>query len=244
MRFLTKHLVAVCSVLLWLSLSAVFVDQASGQTDESAMSRFIELIDQHNKIVKQSPQDRDVIAESLDEVSEEVFELVDEVFEPDQAIFMLNWIVNHNPSSDNAKKCRQLVIDQYIDVDSAASLLMLGVTIKELHNGSNLLSVEQMQAMQASSSRKVKAAGSLLLAASQQDEDQREQMLLKVVEEYGQVTLGYSNVSDLADKPLAELLIRVGKKAPEIIGKDTDNVEFKLSDYRGKIVMLDFWGDW
>ncbi|MFM7298716.1 MAG: peroxiredoxin family protein, partial [Planctomycetota bacterium] len=25
---------------------------------------------------------------------------------------------------------------------------------------------------------------------------------------------------------------------------DTDGVKFKLSDYRGKVVMLDFWGFW
>lgn len=36
----------------------------------------------------------------------------------------------------------------------------------------------------------------------------------------------------------------IGKVAPDIVGKDTDGVEFKLSDYRGKVVMLDFWGDW
>ena len=36
----------------------------------------------------------------------------------------------------------------------------------------------------------------------------------------------------------------VGKEAPEIEGLDTDGVSFKLSDYRGKVVMLDFWGNW
>lgn len=36
----------------------------------------------------------------------------------------------------------------------------------------------------------------------------------------------------------------IGKTAPEILGEDTDGVAFKLSDYRGKVVMLDFWGDW
>ena len=36
----------------------------------------------------------------------------------------------------------------------------------------------------------------------------------------------------------------VGKMAPEIVGKDLDGEMFKLSDYRGKVVMLDFWGDW
>ena len=36
----------------------------------------------------------------------------------------------------------------------------------------------------------------------------------------------------------------VGNMAPEIRGQDVDGVAFKLSDYRGKVVLLDFWGDW
>ena len=35
-----------------------------------------------------------------------------------------------------------------------------------------------------------------------------------------------------------------GSLAPEIKGNDLDGAPFKLSDYRGKVVMLDFWGDW
>ena len=38
--------------------------------------------------------------------------------------------------------------------------------------------------------------------------------------------------------------VGVGQMAPEITGKDLDDTAFKLSDYRGKVVMLDFWGDW
>ncbi len=36
----------------------------------------------------------------------------------------------------------------------------------------------------------------------------------------------------------------MGKVAPDIVGVDLDSTAFKLSDYKGKIVMLDFWGDW
>jgi hypothetical protein len=35
-----------------------------------------------------------------------------------------------------------------------------------------------------------------------------------------------------------------GLPAPEIEGEDLDGVRFKLSEYRGKVVLLDFWGDW
>jgi hypothetical protein len=36
----------------------------------------------------------------------------------------------------------------------------------------------------------------------------------------------------------------IGKTAPEIEGEDLFGKHFKLSDYRGKVVVIDFWGDW
>lgn len=36
----------------------------------------------------------------------------------------------------------------------------------------------------------------------------------------------------------------VGKTAPEIEGVDTNGVPLKLSDFRGKVVLLSFWGTW
>ena len=38
--------------------------------------------------------------------------------------------------------------------------------------------------------------------------------------------------------------VAVGQQALEIEGEDIDGKPFKLSDYRGKVVMLDFWGNW
>jgi hypothetical protein len=35
-----------------------------------------------------------------------------------------------------------------------------------------------------------------------------------------------------------------GRAAPDIEGEDTDGKAFKLSDYKGKVVLLDFWGHW
>ena len=36
----------------------------------------------------------------------------------------------------------------------------------------------------------------------------------------------------------------IGSQALEIEGKDLDGEAFRLSDYKGKVVFLDFWGDW
>jgi hypothetical protein len=35
--------------------------------------------------------------------------------------------------------------------------------------------------------------------------------------------------------------VAIGKHAPEIEGADSNGRSFKLSDYRGKVVLLDFW---
>jgi hypothetical protein len=54
-----------------------------------------------------------------------------------------------------------------------------------------------------------------------------------------------STLGEEAKRELFELRhLRIGKAAPAIEGEDLDGVKFALSDYRGKVVVLDFWGDW
>lgn len=52
-------------------------------------------------------------------------------------------------------------------------------------------------------------------------------------------------LGDEAKQELFELRhLRIGKVAPDIGDEDLDGVKFKLSDYLGKIVVINFWGDW
>ena len=52
-------------------------------------------------------------------------------------------------------------------------------------------------------------------------------------------------IADKTAGPLFELRnLAVGKTAPDIVGDDLDGKSFKLSDFRGKVVVLDFWGNW
>jgi thiol-disulfide isomerase/thioredoxin len=37
---------------------------------------------------------------------------------------------------------------------------------------------------------------------------------------------------------------RVGDHALDIVGDDTSGKPMALSEFRGKVVLLDFWGDW
>jgi peroxiredoxin len=48
----------------------------------------------------------------------------------------------------------------------------------------------------------------------------------------------------LGSDPRPQAGITVGKLAAEIDGEDIDGKRFKLSNYRGKVVLLVFWGNW
>jgi len=50
---------------------------------------------------------------------------------------------------------------------------------------------------------------------------------------------------DLVQREIFELdHTSIGKVAPEITGEDIGGKPMKLSDFRGKVVLLDFWGHW
>lgn len=72
-----------------------------------------------------------------------------------------------------------------------------------------------------------------------------EKMYDTVSQEYGDVPFGRKTIGELAEGELfAFKHLSMGKVAPDIDGVDLDGKAFKLSEYRGKVVMLDFWGDW
>jgi hypothetical protein len=70
-----------------------------------------------------------------------------------------------------------------------------------------------------------------------------EKLLRRAADEFGDVKLaGGSTVGDKAQLELDDILhLAVGKIPPDIEGQDQDGNKFKLSDYRGKVVLLDFW---
>jgi AhpC/TSA family len=72
-----------------------------------------------------------------------------------------------------------------------------------------------------------------------------ENFFVLVTEKYKDAKHGSSTLGKAAEPELYELRhLWIGKPAPEIKGTDVDGKKFKLSDYIGKVVVLDFWGNW
>jgi peroxiredoxin len=62
---------------------------------------------------------------------------------------------------------------------------------------------------------------------------------------YGRLPYRGATFADAADESLYYFQnLAVGCEAPPTVGEDADGAVFRLSDYRGKVVMLRFWGNW
>ncbi len=76
-------------------------------------------------------------------------------------------------------------------------------------------------------------------------EKEAAEILDRVVKDFADVKGGRSTLGEVAQGDLHEIRdLVVGKVAPDIEAEDLNGTKFKLSGYRGKVILLDFWGNW
>ena len=74
---------------------------------------------------------------------------------------------------------------------------------------------------------------------------ERERVYEQLLKSFPEEKIQDTTIEEIASQRLFYLRnLAVGKVAPEIRGEDIGGKELKLSDHRGKIVMLTFWGHW
>jgi len=172
-----------------------------------------------------------------------------------QALDALTWILTNASKAPEADKAADLVVSGHLDNPRLAALA------PSLVRGATPAAVKVLRAVLDKNSDK-EVQGQVCLALAQCLKAQTESGTLKAAEvatvskeaegfyeravkEYAAVKAGRENVGTTATKELAELRkFGIGKTAPEIAAEDIDGKPFKLSDYKGKVVLLDFWGHW
>jgi hypothetical protein len=71
-----------------------------------------------------------------------------------------------------------------------------------------------------------------------------ETLFERAIEEYGDVKFRASTVGQTAKSELYDFRnLAIGKVVPDMQGPDQDGRLFKLSEFRGKVVLLYFWSE-
>lgn len=178
----------------------------------------------------------------VQETSQALLELVRSEPQAEVARDVYLWVLRNGGTSETGASSASLLVEHFSE--SPELIAVLGQI------ASQLPLLEQLQ--KKTKNPDIKGIASFLLARqlanrnNPADEDRTVALLKEVISKHAEVI-------DATRKPLgpqAERLLfvtqhlSIGKVAPDINGVDLDGVSFKLSDYRGRVVVLDFWGDW
>ena len=129
----------------------------------------------------------------------------------------------------------------------AKAVLVLGFYDEEMAPGASFF-FRQIKAK--SNSKVLRACATFALASTaeaQKKEADAESLYKEVIKLYPDMKMPISDntFAAVAEENLFVMKnLSAGKKAPELAGPTIDGTKIKLSDYRGKVVLLSFFGDW
>lgn len=168
-----------------------------------------------------------------------------------QAARGLLWVAVRGP--ENMKKdAADHLLEGYAD---SKEMIYYAYYLSESYKGGD---VQLRKIIEKTTSKQVKRSAQMYLAAWMETEADmtKDEAKAKAIREEALAILREQVKLEKEDQSTPELLaeleeklfqlerLSVGAEAPDIVGTDQDGKEFKLSDYRGKVILLDFWGYW
>lgn len=162
------------------------------------------------------------------------------------AIKALEWIFSATEKPETKKRALAVFKRDFVESDAIDKVCLQFMYAAEQEVGDFLKLL-----FEKSPHRNVK--GSACFAYAGWLQRHREVSAEDVLPYYEKVIASYSdlrhrfrgNLGNAAQACLYELKnLQVGMRVPDIEGQDLDGVPFRLSDYRGKVIFLDYWAHW
>ncbi len=155
----------------------------------------------------------------------------------------LVWVIANDADGKHGDKAIPAIVGRFLDDPKMTRVC------QQLSRSTSPAAKKLLQAVMESS-KNVDAQGhatyalaKAMVGRSGERNEKAEALLARVIEDFAKVNNG--TLAKTAERDLFELQhLSIGCEAPEITSEDIDGVEFSLADYRGKIVVLDFWGNW
>jgi len=170
------------------------------------------------------------------------------------ALGAVTWVLTRVQQGEALGQALEIVVSDFIEEESLADMVMRLAYAPgaEVSEGLRVIAFD-------SPHRIVRGKATLVLGqqlknrASQAGKSQSRELLAEVEKLMATVIEQYADIPYYGDKLLGAAAkgaifelknLQIGMPVPDIEAEDIDGVSFKLSDYRGKVVMLDFWGHW
>ncbi len=208
-----------------------------------------------------------------DDYAEVFLEIANEYPDDDAAADSLVWVAENLRGGDDHDKAIKTLLEKYSDRESLKDLctsLARGIPSQNTEdNLSNLIEKSPHDSVKAAATfalanflgglastkefadanpdnQSFDEASRKYLASRGDASETIESLYEGLVADFGDLkTSRGQSYKKVAEAALFEIkYLSIGKVAPDIEGDDMDGKSFKLSDYRGKVVLLDFWGDW
>ena len=164
------------------------------------------------------------------------------------AVQALVWVVSNVRTGKAAGEAIDLLIESYIEDKAMISVCqrLMRSTSPQAHR-----LLEQVLAKSPLREAKGQACFGLMMQskyaarANPAKEADVQKFAERVVKDFADLKHYRGTLGEAAKRELYEIEhLGIGKTAPEIAAEDIAGTKFKLSDYRGKVVVIDFWGDW
>lgn len=220
---------------------------------EAIKSEFDEVMSAFSKKYREAaPEARQALLEERP-AAEEFARKMLALAESDESIAVdaLDWVMSRARGTEVAEEAQDLMFANHIDSPrlQAACMLMAYAPASKQEQVTSKLN----KAIEQSPHEDVKAAATYALAnftSSLPDANEADVKSLyeKLAGSFGKLkpsARSKRTYGEMAKAAIFEMEnLKIGKIVPEIEAEDLDGVTFKLSDYRGKVVLIDFWGDW
>ncbi len=182
--------------------------------------------------------------EAVEKCQKEVFELAQKNAKEPFAVDALIWVVQNAPG-EAATEALTILAKEHIQDKRMGT-----VAAKLADSGSPQAEKLLRAILEKNPDHKAQAQACFALANFlKQKSEEAPSADTKEAEKYFDLLVTkYADIGSLVEAAKGALFeirnLALGKTAPEIDGADTDGKKFKLTDYRGKVVLIDFWGNW
>jgi hypothetical protein len=180
-----------------------------------------------------------------DKYAEQALSLAKENLEDDFAVKALVWAAMNASGGPVGNEAIELIQENFVESKELGSLCARLVYVRTPAAKKLLDAVLEKNPHREVQAQACLAMANAAMPRGEGSTEKAEALFQQLADKYGDVKAYRGTMGEMAERYLFELRnLTIGKVAPEIEGEDLDGEHFKLSDYRGKVVVLDFWGNW